>query len=116
MTPRLFAFDDAPLPQGRRIQLPGRGTTFVREVEGPPNAPVVLLLHGWIASGGLNWFTCFELLSRYFRVLAPDMRGHGRGIRARRRFRLADCADDAAALLEHLDIDNALVVGYSLGG
>ena len=44
------------LPLGRRIELPGRGTTFVRLVDGPsPSAPTVLLLHGWVASSGLNW-------------------------------------------------------------
>lgn len=96
--------------------LPGRGTTFVREVEGPPGAPTVLLLHGLVASGGLNWFQVFEPLSRHFRVIAPDLRGHGRGIRSRRRFHLRDCADDAAAVLEALEVDEALVVGYSMGG
>jgi pimeloyl-ACP methyl ester carboxylesterase len=104
------------LPLGRRVSLPGRGTTFVRDVPGPPGAPVVLLVHGWVASGGLNWFQCFEPLAAHYRVLAPDLRGHGRGIRSRRRFRLADCADDLAVLLDELDIPSAIVVGYSLGG
>jgi pimeloyl-ACP methyl ester carboxylesterase len=104
------------LPLGRRVDLPGRGTTFVREVAGPPGAPTVVLLHGWIASGGLNWFRVFEPLSQHFHVLAPDLRGHGRGIRSRRRFRLADCADDVAALLDVLEVDSAIAVGYSLGG
>ncbi len=40
-----------PLPLGRRVELPGRGTTFVREVPGPPGAPTVVLLHGLVASG-----------------------------------------------------------------
>jgi 3-oxoadipate enol-lactonase len=104
------------LPLGRRIELEGRGTTFVRELPGPPGAPTVLLLHGWIASGGLNWFQVFGPLGRHFRVVAPDLRGHGRGIRSGRRFRLADCADDADALLEVLGISSAVVVGYSMGG
>src|SRR4051812_39379750 len=91
-----------PLPMGKRVNLRGRGTTFVREVKGPADAPTVLLLHGWIASGGLNWFTAFDALGEQYRVLAPDHRGHGRGIRTRRRFTLADCADDAAVLLEQL--------------
>ena len=51
-----------PLPMGQRVPLQGRGTTFVREIAGPPGAPTVLLLHGWIASGGLNWFTAFDAL------------------------------------------------------
>jgi pimeloyl-ACP methyl ester carboxylesterase len=70
-----------------------------------------------MASGGLNWFQVFQPLSEHFRVVAPDLRGHGRGIRSRRRFRLADCADDVAALLRELDVDEPVIaVGYSMGG
>ncbi|MCU1452441.1 MAG: putative hydrolase or acyltransferase of alpha/beta superfamily [Acidimicrobiales bacterium] len=105
-----------PIPLGRRLDLPGRGTTFVREVAGPPGAPVVVLLHGLGASGGLNWFQTFGPLGAHFRVIAPDLRGHARGIRSWRRFRLADCADDVAALLDVLGVDQAIAVGYSMGG
>lgn len=104
------------LPLGRRVELPGRGTTFVREVAGPAGAPTVVLLHGLTASGGLNWFQVFGALGRRYRVLAIDHRGHGRGLRTRRRFTLADCADDVAALMEVEDIAPAIVVGYSMGG
>jgi pimeloyl-ACP methyl ester carboxylesterase len=76
----------------------------------------VLLLHGWIASGGLNWFNAFEPLGQRYSVVAPDLRGHGRGIRSRRRFRLSDCADDVAALIEHLGTGPVIAVGYSMGG
>ena len=96
--------------------LPGRGETFVREVAGPPGAPTVVLLHGLLASAGLNWFQVFEPLGEHFRVIAPDLRGHGRGLRSRRRFRLADCADDVAALLDEMGVESAIVVGYSMGG
>jgi pimeloyl-ACP methyl ester carboxylesterase len=88
---------------------------FVREVAGPPGAPTIVLLHGWMASGGLNWFQAFESLGREFRVLAPDLRGHARGMRAP-RFRLEDCADDVAALCHALGTDTVLVAGYSMGG
>lgn len=107
---------EPPLPLGQRIELPGRGTTFVRCVQGPPGAPTVVLLHGWIASGGLNWFTTFGPLSERFTVVAPDLRGHGRGIRSRRRFRLSDCADDVASLIDHLGTGPVIAVGYSMGG
>jgi pimeloyl-ACP methyl ester carboxylesterase len=105
-----------PLPPGRTIELPGRGTTFARVADGPPGAPTVLLLHGWTASADLNWFRCYEPLRRRFNVVAIDHRGHGRGIRSRRPFSLSDCADDAAALVEHLGITKVIAVGYSMGG
>jgi 3-oxoadipate enol-lactonase len=98
------------------VRLPGRGTVFVRECQGPPGAEAVVLIHGLGASADLNWFAAFGPLQRKFRVLAIDMRGHGRGIQARRPFRLEDCADDIAALAEVLGIRRLLAVGYSMGG
>jgi len=74
-----------------------------------------VLLHGWIASGGLNWFQAFEALRGRYRVIAPDLRGHARGIRTS-RFRLSDCADDVASLLRKKRVQNAIIVGYSMGG
>ncbi|MET0578619.1 MAG: alpha/beta fold hydrolase, partial [Ilumatobacteraceae bacterium] len=71
---------------------------LLREVPGPPGAPVVVLLHGWTATADLNFHTCYEALGEHYRVLAFDHRGHGRGIRSRRKFRLEDCADDVAAM------------------
>jgi pimeloyl-ACP methyl ester carboxylesterase len=104
------------LPRGREVELPGRGTTFVREVAGPPGAPVVVLLHGLAATGALNWFPVFGPLGRHYRVLAVDHRGHGRGLRDGVRFRLEDVADDVASLAEVLGIDRFVPVGYSMGG
>lgn len=105
-----------PLPPGEAIELPGRGTTFVRTMPGPRDAPTVLLLHGWTATMDINWFRCFEALGQHYRVVALDHRGHGRGIRSRRRFRLADCADDAMALCDRLGLRRVIPVGYSMGG
>ncbi|MFM7271580.1 MAG: alpha/beta fold hydrolase [Actinomycetes bacterium] len=105
-----------PLPLGERVPLSGRGTTFVRRVEGPPGAPTVLLIHGWCASGGLNWYQAFGPVGEHYSVLAPDLRGHGRGIRTNDRFRLRDCADDLAALIEREGCGPVIAVGYSMGG
>ena len=98
------------------MELPGRGTTFVRTVPGPPDAPTLVLLHGWTATADLNWFTCYHPLGRQFRVIALDHRGHGRGIRTRKLFRLDDCADDAVAVMDVLGIERCIPVGYSMGG
>lgn len=103
------------VPLGRRLDLSGRGRTFIRET-GDPALPTVLLVHGWMASAALNWATVFEPLSQEFHVVAADLRGHGRGIRTWRRFRLADCADDLAAVVDELGCGPVIVVGYSMGG
>lgn len=92
------------------------GSVRLREVPGPPGAATLVLLHGWAASADLNFSTCYEALGEHFRVLAFDHRGHGTGIRARRRFRLEDCADDVAELLAAETAAPAVIVGYSMGG
>ena len=89
---------------------------FIRWMSGPPDAIPVLLLHGWTASADLNWVLAYDVLGQRYRVVAPDHRGHGRGIRAEKPFTLEDCADDAAGLLRTLGIRRAIVVGYSMGG
>ena len=88
----------------------------MRTANGPVGAPTVLLLHGWTATADLNWFRCYEPLARHFNVVALDHHGHGRGARRRSRFRLEDCADDAAAVCEALGIERVVAVGYSMGG
>jgi pimeloyl-ACP methyl ester carboxylesterase len=88
----------------------------VRDLAGPPGAPTLILLHGLGATADLNWFTSYDALGRHFRVLALDHRGHGQGIRVGARFRLADCADDVAALADVMGLDRFIAVGYSMGG
>lgn len=105
------------LPPGREVELPGLGTTFVRDSGGPPDAPTVLLLHGWAVTADLNFFTVYPSLAESYRVVAIDHRGHGRGLRPPNGIvRLPDLADDAVAVLDALDIDQAVVAGYSMGG
>ena len=77
---------------------------------------MVVLLHGWTATADLNFFACYEALGEHFRLLAFDQRGHGRGIRTRRTFRLEDCADDVAAMLDALGTGPVVALGYSMGG
>lgn len=104
------------LPPGRLIDLPGRGQAFLRELPGPPGAETVVLLHGWTATADVNWFPSYQALGERFRVLSMDLRGHGRGVRAGPLFRLADCADDVAALARVTGTERVIAVGYSMGG
>lgn len=100
----------------RVIALPGRGEIFFREARGPQKAPTFFLLHGLGATGLLNWRSALDALARDYRVIVVDHRGHGRGITTRAPFRLADCADDVAALADALQVDRYFAAGYSMGG
>ena len=104
-----------PLPPGRTVLVPGRGEFFVRDSGG--TGQPVLLVHGWMFPSDLNWLHAYRPLGAAgYRVLAMDLRGHGRGLRSGAHFRLADCADDAAGVLAALGLPPAVVVGYSMGG
>ena len=105
-----------PLPPGRMVVVPGRGEMLVREIAAAPGSPTVVLLHGWTLSADLNWFRAYDTVARHGRVLAVDVRGHGRGIRSEQPFTLDAAADDIAGLLRHLGCTPAIVVGYSMGG
>jgi pimeloyl-ACP methyl ester carboxylesterase len=109
-----------PMPDGFVQEVDGAGHMFWRDTGPPPHARrrgTVLLLHGWMVPSDPHWFRTWRLLQvDGWRVIAPDARGHGRGTRPIRPFRLLDCANDAAALVRHLDAGPVVVVGYSMGG
>ena len=103
------------VPEGRMVDLPD-GRTFVVDVAGPSHeAPTIVLLHALGCTAYLTWFGALAELSRTHRVVALDLRWHGRGIKSD-RFRIDDCADDVAGVLDALGVESAIVAGYSLGG
>lgn len=104
------------LPPSRALDLPRRGQTWVYDSGPARGGPPLLLLHGWTSTAALNFYRCFPALTSEYRVVAMDHRGHGRGIRSRLPFRLEDCADDAAAVVEALELGPTTVLGYSMGG
>ena len=106
----------ARIPRGRMVDLPGRdGATYVTDTAGPhPDSPTLVLLHALGCTGLLTWYPTIEPFSRRYRVVTLDQRWHGRGIRSA-EFSLHDCADDVAALIDALELDDVIVCGYSLG-
>src|SRR6478735_1420369 len=103
------------IPEGRMVELPGRGSTYVTDTPGPsPDSPTIVLLHAVGCTGLLTGFPAIEPLSRRFRVITMDQRWHGRGIQSD-DFSLYDCADDVAALIDVLELDEPIVAGYSMG-
>ncbi|HEY1076614.1 MAG TPA: alpha/beta hydrolase [Fontimonas sp.] len=86
--------------------------TLYYEVHGE-GRPVVLI-HG-LGSSAMDWEYQLPAL-RHYKVIAVDLRGHGRSSRAPVPISMSLFADDIAALLRHLQIDAAHIVGLSLGG
>ncbi|MEI7547621.1 MAG: alpha/beta fold hydrolase, partial [Actinomycetota bacterium] len=67
-------------------------------------------------SSDLQFFTAYEALAEHYSFVGIDHRGHGRGLRSPEPFELVDAADDAALLIEALDVGPVITVGYSMGG
>jgi len=89
----------------------------VWDTPGPvDDAPPLLLLHGVTLDAATNWSGAVPALAQHFRVLALDLRGHGGGPPSRVPYRLEDCADDAAAAVDAMDVGPVIVAGYSMGG
>jgi 3-oxoadipate enol-lactonase len=108
-----FQVPDLPHVAPFTLDLPGRGATLATDT-GPRDAPAVLLLHAVGCTGLLTWFPAIDALSERYRVVTFDQRWHGRGIQSE-RFSLPDCADDAAAVIETLDLRDVVVAGFSMG-
>jgi 3-oxoadipate enol-lactonase len=108
-------------PPARTVVVPDRGEFFLRDSgldpSSPAGAPVVLMLHGWVGSADLNFGGLYDdVIAAGYRVVAIDHRGHGRGPRPLARFRLVDCAADAAGVIRTLELGPVIVYGYSMGG
>ncbi len=105
------------LPAGAIVADQERGEFFVRlHRHASPEAPVVVLLHGWTATCDLQYFTAYRALAAGCSIVGIDHRGHGRGLRSPEPFTLEAAADDAAAVLRTLGIERAIIAGYSMGG
>jgi pimeloyl-ACP methyl ester carboxylesterase len=76
----------------------------------------VVLLHGITLSADIWYRQLAGLPAAGFRVVAPDLRGHGTSTIGTGGLVLDRVADDVAELLDHLDLDDAIVVGHSMGG
>ena len=78
------------------------------------NGPPLLLIPGML-SDSATWLPVLPFLEPHFTVIRPDNRATGR-MQNCGPFTLPDCADDLAALVEHLDLQELHVAGHSMGG
>jgi hypothetical protein len=84
------------------------------EWEGPPGAPALLLLHGFMAHAHW-WDFIAPWLAQQYRVIAPDFGGMGDSGH-REHYSVAQCIDEIGAVIEHTGIAPCIAIGHSFGG
>ena len=88
----------------------------VREV-GPPDAPVIVLIHGLAGSSMAEWYKVAPLLADRFRVVMIDHRSHGLSVHgARSASRSKTKRTTSPRSCESLDLEPVGIAGYSMGG
>jgi len=78
---------------------------------------VVLLIHG-LGSNKADWDLQKNSFSEEYRILAPDLRGHGNSTKPQNKdaYGIPQIAEDMKLLLQELGIEHCMVVGFSMGG
>lgn len=95
---------------------PINGLQLYYEVYGPTGAGTpLILLHGGVGSIEM-FYPSLPILSQGRQVIAVDLQGHGRTADIDRLLRYELMGDDVAALIQHLELEQADIMGYSLGG
>ena len=91
------------------------GELRVRYLDWGGEGPLIIALHGLASSG--HWYELTAShLSKDYRVVAPDQRGHGKTTQATGGYDWPTLASDVAGLMDHLGISRANVMGHSWGG
>src|SRR6201996_743752 len=92
------------------------GTEIFYQDWGPSPAQPIVFSHGWPLSAD-DWDTqMMFFLAHGYRVVAHDRRGHGRSAQVSEGHDMDHYADDLLAVVEHLDLHDAVCVGHSTGG
>ena len=99
-------------PQGHTTAINGCELYYEVHGDGDP----VLCLHGFTGSSGDWFYSGRETLERSFMLIAPDARGHGRSTNPTGTLTHLQCAHDALALLDRLELDRVKAIGMSMGG
>ena len=97
-------------------RVPINGLAYNVRHWGPREAPLLLMLHGWMDSSASFQFTV-DALRQSWHVVAPDWRGYGQSEWLHRRYWFADYYADLEDLLDHYSPDAPVrIVGHSMGG
>lgn len=106
----------SPVMRSHTIDLPGGRFHYQSWGAERNDLSAIVLLHG-ITSSALSWVRVGPALATHYRVYALDMRGHGESIKPPAgAYSLRHTADDAAAFIQSLGLDDPTVMGHSWGG
>ena len=101
--------------QGRGGYADVNGIRMYYETYGPEGGVPLVLLHGGGSTIDVTWGRILPFLARDRRVIAIEEQAHGRTSDRKAPLRFETSADDVAALLKHLQIEQADVFGFSNG-
>ncbi|MBC8130985.1 MAG: alpha/beta hydrolase [Rhizobiaceae bacterium] len=76
----------------------------------------IVLIHGWPVTSAMWEYQAAPLVEAGFRVVAYDRRGFGKSSQPYHGYEYDTLADDLGAVLDHLDLEDAVLVGFSMGG
>ena len=107
---------DRPIPElpGVEHRFVDAGGLRVHVAEAGSGDPLVLL-HGW-PQNWLSWRTLIPRLAESYRVICPDLRGHGWSDAPPRGYEKEQLASDLLALLDALELERVRAVGHDWGG
>lgn len=100
----------------QRLRLPGPGGDIAVCVQGPDDAPAVLMNHSLLSSSMMWEAQAALLAAKGWRVVRADTRGHGDSAAPAAPYAMRDLVADSIAVLDALQIARAHYVGLSLGG
>lgn len=114
-TPAQRPFAGAAPAEGGKVATKDGVEIFYKDW-GPKSAQPIMFHHGWPLSSD-DWDAqMLFFVHNGFRVIAHDRRGHGRSTQVSDGHDMDHYAADAAAVVEHLDLKNAVHIGHSTGG
>lgn len=103
-------------PPLETLRIPGPNAELAAFVSGPEGAPPLVVLHGALGATALETYRLVAYWERQFRVVALDFSGHGASASSIETPTWDTYTNDVTALLEHLDLRDVRLFGFSMGG
>jgi pimeloyl-ACP methyl ester carboxylesterase len=98
------------------IQINGASIYYNAYGEDKPGRAPIVLIHGSTNDSHTDWDLVIPALVKYYRVFAPDCRGHGHSNNPQMTYSFRELADDVAAFVDAMGYEKAHVIGHSNGG